>query len=61
MAPHSDVRHPVRRIFMHAAYILWVGFGPSGVLKPRFSPIETGLCRISHQDFADITFHELIR
>jgi hypothetical protein len=38
---------------MHAARMLWSGLDPSHVSKPRFSPIETGLCRMLNLDFRD--------
>jgi hypothetical protein len=42
---------------MHAAGKLWSGFDLSHVSKPRFSPIETGLCRILNPDFRDPSKH----
>ena len=50
-APTPDGRHPAARIFMHAARVLWSGLDPSHFPKPRFSQIETELCRRLKLDF----------
>lgn len=51
VAPALGKRHLARRIFMHAAHMLWSSPGPNGALKPRFSLIRAGLCRTLNADF----------